>query len=347
MKQYWLTLITLFISVLSLAQNSDPYAIFGHTSNVTYKTSVTEMLYIKNSDTNSSIKAIVFDMENSKVNLLGVNDILLKEMFFEKTQLLRWLSTDPLANKYPGHSPYNFCINNPIKFIDPDGREVKNAMQENLDNAKKEQSTAQANVNGLSSSASKREVKNANKALTRANKNLQNAQSLYDKVQNAITLMQTVDQNYFNKINTLKDAGGNEVNIYVTASNANGSVYDNKTGTWTTRKGNTTLNFYQNQDGTPHTDEGLNGSPYVKFYADDHNTVSGFTITLYSTATQGTIANEFGNVEFSTENSVLDATEAVMGVPYAQRQGEIYSKQVQINFEAKLKLINANQIIGK
>jgi RHS repeat-associated protein len=33
----------------------------------------------------------------------------------------RWLSVDPMAGKYPGWSPYNFVLGNPIQFIDPDG----------------------------------------------------------------------------------------------------------------------------------------------------------------------------------------------------------------------------------
>ncbi len=37
----------------------------------------------------------------------------------------RWLSLDPLQAKYPSHSPYNFVKNNPVYFIDPDGRDVK------------------------------------------------------------------------------------------------------------------------------------------------------------------------------------------------------------------------------
>ena len=36
----------------------------------------------------------------------------------------RWLSTDPLQAKYPSLSPYNFTANNPIYFIDPDGRKI-------------------------------------------------------------------------------------------------------------------------------------------------------------------------------------------------------------------------------
>ncbi|MBO4331985.1 MAG: RHS repeat-associated core domain-containing protein [Paludibacteraceae bacterium] len=34
-----------------------------------------------------------------------------------------WLSTDPLQGKYPGMSPYNYCAGNPVKMVDPDGRD--------------------------------------------------------------------------------------------------------------------------------------------------------------------------------------------------------------------------------
>ena len=35
-----------------------------------------------------------------------------------------WLSVDPMADKYPSISPYAYCAWNPVKLIDPDGREV-------------------------------------------------------------------------------------------------------------------------------------------------------------------------------------------------------------------------------
>ena len=33
-----------------------------------------------------------------------------------------WLSLDPMADDYPGWSPYNYCLNNPVVNFDPDGR---------------------------------------------------------------------------------------------------------------------------------------------------------------------------------------------------------------------------------
>jgi hypothetical protein len=41
----------------------------------------------------------------------------------EANMVLCWLSIDPLAEKMPAWSPYSFCFNNPMKFVDPDGRE--------------------------------------------------------------------------------------------------------------------------------------------------------------------------------------------------------------------------------
>ena len=37
--------------------------------------------------------------------------------------LPRWTTPDPLAEKYYGISPYAFCNNNPVNFVDPDGRD--------------------------------------------------------------------------------------------------------------------------------------------------------------------------------------------------------------------------------
>ena len=38
--------------------------------------------------------------------------------------LTGWLSVDPMMDKYPNISPYNYCMWNPVKLIDPDGRDI-------------------------------------------------------------------------------------------------------------------------------------------------------------------------------------------------------------------------------
>ena len=38
-----------------------------------------------------------------------------------------WLSVDPLSDKYPHISPYAYCGNNPVKYIDPNGMWIESA----------------------------------------------------------------------------------------------------------------------------------------------------------------------------------------------------------------------------
>ena len=35
-----------------------------------------------------------------------------------------WLSVDPMADKYPSISPYAYCAWNPVRLVDPDGKEI-------------------------------------------------------------------------------------------------------------------------------------------------------------------------------------------------------------------------------
>ena len=43
--------------------------------------------------------------------------------YMDHELMTMWLSVDPMADKYPGISPYAYCAWNPIRLVDPDGRE--------------------------------------------------------------------------------------------------------------------------------------------------------------------------------------------------------------------------------
>ncbi|MGP1515923.1 MAG: RHS repeat-associated core domain-containing protein [Bacteroidales bacterium] len=47
------------------------------------------------------------------------------------SELSIWLSTDPMSDKYPSLTPHNYCANNPVKLIDPNGEEISTHTDEN------------------------------------------------------------------------------------------------------------------------------------------------------------------------------------------------------------------------
>ncbi|MCQ2297495.1 MAG: hypothetical protein MJZ51_02615 [Bacteroidales bacterium] len=44
--------------------------------------------------------------------------------FYDADRTTGWLSVDPMMDKYPSMSPYNYCAGNPVKLVDPDGNDV-------------------------------------------------------------------------------------------------------------------------------------------------------------------------------------------------------------------------------
>ena len=49
--------------------------------------------------------------------------------YYNPTLLTSWNAVDPMADKYPSLSPYNYCAWNPVKLVDPDGMEITDPLK--------------------------------------------------------------------------------------------------------------------------------------------------------------------------------------------------------------------------
>ena len=76
-------------------------------------------------DTLTPIGSAMFNTVTGEIVQFLTRDTMYAEYNLEPELVSRWLSPDPLAERYLQWSPYNYTLNNPIIYTDPDGRSVE------------------------------------------------------------------------------------------------------------------------------------------------------------------------------------------------------------------------------
>lgn len=123
MRKLFLSLGTILFWISSVLAQT-PYDNFAPEQGVKPMIELSEMQFkVTNTDPNSEIRYIEFDKNTLSLNLLNDDGTLLKTVQLNPNEK-KFTTMDPLAEKYYSWSPYAYCMNNPLRFIDPTGEFV-------------------------------------------------------------------------------------------------------------------------------------------------------------------------------------------------------------------------------
>ena len=111
---------TAAVSCLFAQTTKSPFSKLGYKKQVMYTSSKGEFEEFHGNPDVVEIGSVYFDTKTNKV----IGYISEEKEKTEVASAISAISIDPLCEKYYWISPYAYCMNNPVKFVDPDGKKV-------------------------------------------------------------------------------------------------------------------------------------------------------------------------------------------------------------------------------
>jgi hypothetical protein len=131
-KVQLLCLLLLLLAVAATAQDTNPFKSIGKKGKiVTLSHGRYEEVF--DTDTIQRIGSVLYNTRTGRVVKL-LNEKEVYQKYSDNSTSSRWYSVDPLADQFAQYSPYNFCLNNPIKFVDANGMAATSTHTDSLGN---------------------------------------------------------------------------------------------------------------------------------------------------------------------------------------------------------------------
>jgi|688.fasta_scaffold197021_2 hypothetical protein len=120
MKQLTILLFAVISACATMAQKQ-PFEQYGYKVKIA---TLSKGKYVEHFDQDTIVQVgtVLLNRRSGKIVSFVKYDTTLGEYSLKPELVSRWMSPDPLAHEYYSLSPYTFVGNNPVIFVDPDGR---------------------------------------------------------------------------------------------------------------------------------------------------------------------------------------------------------------------------------